>query len=108
MKANLCSKGFLPAIIALVLLAGSAGCPKGEEVNQPDTTDIEESDIEDETSFALITGTGVNVRKGPGINYEVEFQLGKGDKVEILEIRGIGEACQAAICDSGPFEVKTR
>ena len=29
----------------------------------------------------VCTGTNVNVRKGPGTNYSVQFQLQKGDKV---------------------------
>jgi len=42
--------------------------------------------------YAVITGSGVNVRSGPGIGYRVRFQVDKDAKVKLLEVRESEEA----------------
>ncbi|MBD3285690.1 hypothetical protein GF359_04465, partial [candidate division WOR-3 bacterium] len=74
-------------IISLLMVTGFTSCKK-----VTDDVDILEEDTlssqrAEENPTAEITGSGVNVRKGPGIDYSVEFQLNKGSVVEILEER---------------------
>ena len=36
---------------------------------------------------ALVTGSGVNLRSGPGRSYEILFQLARGSKLRVVERR---------------------
>jgi len=81
-------KFLITVIVSLSILAGSISCNKSK-----DAPDVLEDDtlsgrpVEEVNQTADITGSGVNVRKGPGIDYAVEFQLNKGSVVEILDER---------------------
>ncbi|MBN2380827.1 SH3 domain-containing protein [candidate division WOR-3 bacterium] len=84
MKSSDFFKGILIAII-LAAVGGAANCNKPKnDVQEADTSEVTQLE---KACHATITGSGVNVRRGPGIDYKVSFQLDKGDEVEILEER---------------------
>lgn len=75
------------AIITPVVFGRSAAdqdAPNTNSAASETTADVDNSQI------ARVTGTSVNVRSGPGTDYEVVDQLRKGDRVIVLEDTGTG------------------
>lgn len=75
----------------LLFLAGCGTSGKSDE-GVIDTTGTDTNVTTDEVRYALITGSEVNARKGPGIDYRVEFQVDKAEKVKILDSSYPGDA----------------
>ncbi len=59
----------------------------GEETAAAETTQSEESASGD---YRFVIGTRVNMRAGPGTDYDVIGQLVQGDRVDVLEDPGAG------------------
>jgi len=74
-------------IFAIALLVSLVGCEniKSKAKDIGSTTEGESDEITSLKSNASITGSNVNVRKGPGIDYKVVFQLDKGNRVQVLD-----------------------
>lgn len=71
--------GRLHTALVFALTVFLFACGKDEpsaQAQQADSVDVK---------YALIIGTGVNVRSGAGVSYPVVFQLDQGDQVQVLD-----------------------
>jgi hypothetical protein len=83
--------GYFVLSSILFIAAGCRTTGKSDEITT-DTAVLDTDETDGEVRYAKITGSGVNARKGPGIDYRVEFQVDKGEKVKVIDTSYPGDA----------------